>query len=154
MTSRIIGNTFYSDQLVRFSHCDPAGIVFYPQYFIMFNGLVEDWFNQGLGLNYARYITEHRLGFPIVNLSCDFVAPSTIGEMITLGLRLEHMGRSSLKLAMDCSYQGKERLRANMVLVTMNLDEGRAVQTPDDLRALMTGFMEGRLDINQYARHA
>ena len=51
---RILGDTFYSDMLVRFSHCDPAGIVFYPQYFIMFNGLVEDWFNQGLGLNYAR----------------------------------------------------------------------------------------------------
>jgi hypothetical protein len=41
-----------------------------------------------------------------------------------------------------------------MVLVTMNLDEGRAVQTPDDLRVLMTGFMEGRLDINRYERHA
>jgi hypothetical protein len=55
---RILGDIFYSDMLVRFSHCDPAGIVFYPQYFIMFNGLVEDWFNQGLGLNYAHYITE------------------------------------------------------------------------------------------------
>ena len=50
---RILGDTFHSDMLVRFSHCDPAGIVFYPQYFIMFNGLVEDWFNQGLGVNYG-----------------------------------------------------------------------------------------------------
>jgi 4-hydroxybenzoyl-CoA thioesterase len=154
MTTRIIGNTFHSDQLVRFSHCDPAGIVFYPQYFIMFNGLVEDWFNQGLGLNYARYITEHRLGFPIVNLTCDFTTPSKIGEVITLGLKLERMGKSSLKLVMDCSYQGVERLKANMVLVTMNLDQGRAVPIPDDLRELMAGFMEGRLDINQYERHA
>ena len=76
---RILGDTFYSDMLVRFSHCDPAGIVFYPQYFIMFNGLVEDWFNQGMGLNYARTITEDRLGLPIVNLNCDLVAPSQIG---------------------------------------------------------------------------
>ena len=154
MTTRIIGNTFYSDQLVRFSHCDPAGIVFYPQYFIMFNGLVEDWFNQGLGVNYARYITEHRLGFPIVNLTCDFVAPSTIGEIITLGLTLEHQGRSSLKLAVDCTYQGEVRLKANMVLVTMHLDEGRAVPAPDELRTLMSGFREGRLDINQFERRA
>ncbi len=82
--TRSVGDGFYSDMLVRFSHCDPAGIVFYPQYFIMFNGLVEDWFNQCLGLNYARYITEHRLGFPTVSLTCDFVAPSKIGEIITL----------------------------------------------------------------------
>ncbi|MCZ7597008.1 MAG: acyl-CoA thioesterase [Gammaproteobacteria bacterium] len=90
---RIIGDTFYSDRLVRFSHCDPAGIVFYPQYFIMFNGLVEDWFNQGLGVNYARYITEHKLGFPIVSLNCEFSATSTIGEIITPGAEAGAAGK-------------------------------------------------------------
>src|SRR4030065_467548 len=94
---RILGDTFHSDMLVRFSHCDPAGIVFYPQYFIMFNGLVEDWFNQGVGGNYARTITEHRLGFPIVKLECDFIAPSKIGEIITLALKLERLGNSSME---------------------------------------------------------
>ena len=29
--------------LVRFAHCDPAGIVFFPRYMEMFNNLVEDW---------------------------------------------------------------------------------------------------------------
>ena len=28
---------------IRFSHCDPAGIVYFPHYFDMFNGLIEDW---------------------------------------------------------------------------------------------------------------
>ena len=27
---------------IRFSHCDPAGIVYFPHYFDMFNGLVEE----------------------------------------------------------------------------------------------------------------
>ena len=107
---RIIGDTFYSDRLVRFSHCDPAGIVFYPQYFIMFNGLVEDWFNQGLGVNYARYITEHKLGFPIVSLNCEFSATSTIGEIITLGLKLERLGRSSMEIAVDRLDERKRKL--------------------------------------------
>ena len=31
---------------VRFSHCDPAGIVYFPHYFDMFNGLIEDWYTQ------------------------------------------------------------------------------------------------------------
>ena len=34
---------------VRFSHCDPAGIVYFPHYFDMFNGLIEDWYGQELG---------------------------------------------------------------------------------------------------------
>lgn len=151
-STRIIGDTFYSDMLVRFSHCDPAGIVFYPQYFIMFNGLVEDWFNQGLGLDYARYITEHRLGFPTVSINCEFVAPSKIGEVITLALRLEKLGRSSATLAIDCTYQGERRLSCKNVLVAMDLDQQKAVPIPDDLRTLLAAFQEGRLDINSYRR--
>lgn len=142
-STRIVGDTFYSDKLVRFSHCDPAGIVFYPHYFVMFNGLVEDWFNQGLGLDYARYITGHRLGFPIVSLACDFVAPSKIGEIITFGLRVEKLGRSSFTLAIDCRHEDERRLSAQTVLVTMDLDRGKAVSIPDDLRALFSAFREG-----------
>ena len=33
---------FERDVLIRFSHCDPAGIVFFPQYLVMFNNHVED----------------------------------------------------------------------------------------------------------------
>jgi DNA-binding MarR family transcriptional regulator len=40
---------FRRPRLIRFSDCDPAGIVFYPQYFVMLNGLVEDWVNEGWG---------------------------------------------------------------------------------------------------------
>ena len=41
---------------VRFSHCDPAGIVYFPHYFDIFNGLIEDWYEQELGYNYADLI--------------------------------------------------------------------------------------------------
>jgi 4-hydroxybenzoyl-CoA thioesterase len=147
MATKILHDTFYSERLVRFSYCDPAGIVFFPQYFIMFNGLVEDWFNSGMGLDYATYITEHRLGFPVVSLGCEFISPSKIGEKITLGLKLLHIGKSSLKLGMSCHYQGKERVRANLVLVAMDLDKERAVPVPDDLRLLMTRFQKGELHV-------
>ena len=150
MSSRVIGDTFYTDRLVRFSYCDPAGIVFYPQYFVMFNGLVEDWFNQGLGVDYAGYINEHRRGFPMVSLSCDFKIPSKIGEVITLALKVRELGHSSLKLRVACLYQGQERVHADLVLVTMDLDAGRAVAIPDELRLLMAGFQAGKLDINSY----
>ena len=150
MSSRIIGNTFYSDRLIRFSYCDPAGIVFYPQYFVMFNGLVEDWFNQGLGLDFAGIINDRRLGLPTVNLNCDFMEPSKIGEVIALGLKVEALGRSSLKLRIACQYGGRERVRANLVLVTVNLDTGLAIPIPDDLRHVMAGFQDGKFDINSY----
>ena len=40
--------SFTTTRKVRFEHCDPAGIVFYPRYFEMINGTVEDWFEEDL----------------------------------------------------------------------------------------------------------
>ena len=61
---------FCRDRRIRFSDCDPAGIVFYPQYFVMFNGLVEDWFNEGLGVGYRKVVIERRIGRPPVGIPC------------------------------------------------------------------------------------
>ena len=33
---------FVFPQKVRFQHCDPAGIVFYPRYFEMLNTTIEE----------------------------------------------------------------------------------------------------------------
>ena len=41
---------------IRFGHCDPAGIVYFPQYLVMLNGLLEDWFTDGLGVSYAELL--------------------------------------------------------------------------------------------------
>src|SRR5205085_11874443 len=87
---------FVSEKLIRFHHCDPAGIVFYPQYFVLFNELVEDWFNEGLGVDFATFHTVDRLGVPMAHLECDFLAPSKIGETLTLTLRVKRIGRTSL----------------------------------------------------------
>lgn len=147
MTTGTKKDVFYSDMLVRFSHCDPAGIVFYPHYFVMFNGLVEDWFNHGLAINYANFITERRLGLPIVSLNCDFIGPSKIGEVITLALKLEHIGNSSLRLAIHAIYEEQKRLAAQLTLVVTSLDGLRAMAVPEDLRARLTDFQQGKLDI-------
>lgn len=47
---------FSRARLIRFSDSDPAGVVFYPQYFVMFNGLVEDWFNEVMSPEGPRWL--------------------------------------------------------------------------------------------------
>ena len=51
---------FEGNKLIRFHHCDPAGIVFYPEYFVLFNELIEDWFNEGLGLDFAKFHSDRQ----------------------------------------------------------------------------------------------
>ncbi|MCT9810159.1 acyl-CoA thioesterase [Acidovorax sp. Be4] len=122
---------------IRFAHCDPAGIVFFPQYLVMLNGLVEDWCTDGLGVNYSELLTTRRIGLPIVRLDCEFRAISRMGDDVTLGLAVERVGRSSLTLALHCRAGTQERMRSRQVLVTTDLDTHQARALPDDMRAAL-----------------
>lgn len=139
-------NVFYSDTLVRFSHCDPAGIIFYPHYFVMFNGLVEDWFNHALEIDYADFITTRRLGLPMVNIQCDFLIPSKIGEVITLTLEVERIGNSSLVLKTQCVLDRQTRVSALLTLCVFSFETRRAQPIPADLRQRVTEFRQGQLE--------
>ena len=44
---------FQALRRVRFSDCDPAGIVFFPRYLVMLGGVVEEWFERGLSNTFA-----------------------------------------------------------------------------------------------------
>lgn len=125
---------------IRFAHCDPAGIVYFPQYFVLFNGLVEDWISEALGISYGGLITERRVGLPTVKLDCEFTAVSRMGDDVLLGLALERVGRSSMTLQLDCRGANDLRMRMTQVLVTTNLDTHRAMALHDDLRAAMLRF--------------
>ena len=119
---------------VRFSHCDPAGIVYFPHYFDMFNGLIEDWYGEELGYDYAKMIMESQYAFPFVHIECDFNIPSRIGDVIELILLVEHVGHSSLGIVIVCHRDGLERLRARMVAAMISLKTGKSVSLPQALR--------------------
>ena len=131
------GVEFQRPRLIRFSDCDPAGIVFYPQYFVMLNGLVEDWVSEGLGVGYHALIGERRVGLPTVKLDADFRAVSRMGDRVMLGLSVAQLGSRSITLALRCfePTTGEVRMQVRQVLVTTSLDTHRAIAVPDDMRA-------------------
>ena len=131
---------FTTEIPVRFQHCDPAGIVFYPRYFEMTNQTVEEWFERGLGLPFAELHGARRQGVPAVRIEADFAAPSRLGDALTFGLEVLEIGRSSFTLRVLAACGGEERLRARLVLVLIGLEGGRPVPLPDDLRAAIGRF--------------
>ncbi|QIL84128.1 acyl-CoA thioesterase [Diaphorobacter sp. HDW4A] len=130
---------------IRFAHCDPAGIIFFPQYLMLFNGLVEDWFNEGLGVSYAGMLGDQRTGLPIVHLECDFRAVTRMGETVEFGLTVTRMGSRSLTLDMDChgagGADGVLRVSARKVLVFTSLDTHEAIAAPAHIRAAIERWM-------------
>ena len=133
---------FERELMIRFAHCDPAGIVFFPQYLVMLNNLVEDWFNEGLGIAYAELLGPRRTGLPTVSLSCEFTAPSRMGETVALGLAVERIGGASITLQLGCRLGDETRMRVRQVLVATSLDTHRAIALPDDVRAALERFQQ------------
>jgi 4-hydroxybenzoyl-CoA thioesterase len=138
-------NAFRTQVLVRFAHCDPAGIVFFPRYMEMFNNLVEDWCRDGLRISFAEMHLERGWGLSTVHLEVDFVAPSFLGEELTGALSVHNIGASSVRLEMAlCGSDGSDRVRGQMVLVMVDARSKRARPLPDDLRARMSVFQPER----------
>lgn len=137
------GEVFEIVETVRFAHCDPAGIVFFPQYLVMLNTLHERWFGEALGVPYHDYVGQRRLGVPTVRLECDFTAVSRHGDRLRQRLALNKLGRTSIDVAAEfVAVDGELRARFRQVLVCTSLATHRPQPLPDDLRAGMQRFLK------------
>ncbi len=136
-----IAGSFELQKLVRFQHCDPAGIVFYPQYFVLFHELIEDWFNDGLRLNYADFIANQKLGVPTVRIEVDFFAPSKIGDTLQMRLVVKRIGTSSIALSLAAFAGDVLRVRVKQTIVLFSLERRESVAIPDDLRRRLSQFL-------------
>ncbi len=132
---------FESQKRIRFHHCDPAGIVFYPQYFVLMNELVEDWFNDGLGVDFARFHAEGRHGIPMAHIECDFLAPSKVGETLAFRLAVQQDRRLARSRSPSRPAPASEaRVRATLVVVQASLDTRRAVPFSPEFRAKLARY--------------
>lgn len=65
---------------VDWGHCDPAGIVFYPNYFRWFDQCTSALF-ENAGLPLPKLYREHDLrGFPLLDVRATFLTSATFGD--------------------------------------------------------------------------
>lgn len=129
---------FETAHRIRFSECDPAGIIFYPQYFVLFNDLLEAWVDSLLPGGFAGLVGHRRYGLPTVHLEAEFKAISRLGDDVILALEVRRLGTKSLTLALACAGRdGKTRMAVKQTVVATSLDTHTAVPIPDDLRSAL-----------------
>ena len=85
---------FIKEEQIRFQHVDYAGIVFYPRYFEMLNCIVEDFYDETLGLPFNKM--HETGGIPTVDLKVQFMKPARLGEVLTKYFWIKNIGGSSL----------------------------------------------------------
>jgi 4-hydroxybenzoyl-CoA thioesterase len=81
---------------IEWGDCDPAGIVFYPRYFAMFDASTAALFNAALGMTKAAWTARFGiLGIPMVDTRATFSVPSAHGDDVVIESRVTAFRRSS-----------------------------------------------------------
>jgi 4-hydroxybenzoyl-CoA thioesterase len=133
--------TFEFAQKIRFSHCDPAGVLYFPHVFEFVNDTVEDWFEKGLDMPFNAFHMEHRFGNPVVRTECEFLRPCRFGDELTMELAPTHIGRSSMEFRIVARVLGEERMRVRHRTAMISMDTFRSMAIPDALRARAESFL-------------
>jgi len=137
---------FQMQQHVRFQHCDPAAMVFYPRYFEMINLTVEEWFRIGLGWDFHQMHEVDDRGIPTAKIAVDFSAPSRLGDVLDWSLEVKRIGTSSLDVEIVASCEGELRLTCRSTLVQFVKSTGRPVAWDGPIRDRICAFEEQGTD--------
>ena len=129
--------------LIEWGDCDPADIVFYPNYFRWFDASTAAHFRSA-GLPKPKLVTDYNVvGFPMVDTRARFLVPSRFGDEVVIETRIAAVGRSSFEVEHRLmrgdvlAVEGFEK----RVLVAKSADGAglKSVPVPEDVRALFTG---------------
>ena len=120
---------------LRFAHCDPAGIAYYPRLLELADAAIEDWTAAVLGVPRRTMHLELGLGMPTVDLRADFAATSRLGDPLDFAVAVERVGRSSVGLSVEVACAGERRFGVRYAQVLVRAATGHAEPWPAEWRA-------------------
>ena len=121
---------------VRFQHCDPAGIVFFPRYYEMLNLAIERFFEDEVGRSFHRLHLDEGLGVPTVRIETEFRAVSRLEDRLRIGLTIERVGGSSVRFHLAIRGEdGSVRVETRHTLVAIDMETTRSIPWPEAIGA-------------------
>jgi 4-hydroxybenzoyl-CoA thioesterase len=92
---------------IEWCDCDPAGIIFYPRYFEIFDTCTAALIERALGMNKIDYLKAYDFaGHPVVETRARFRQPTRFGDDVAIETKLVECGRSSFKIEHRLSKAG------------------------------------------------
>lgn len=90
----------YRRQLtIEWGHCDPAGIVFNPRFFEMFDASTWMLFETALGVKQQELASTYGIiGIALVDARANFMKPAKFGDVIEIASRIKEFRRSSFEV--------------------------------------------------------
>ena len=85
---------------IEWGDCDPAGIVFYPRYFEMFEACIAALFERASGMTKYQMLKAYDFsGYPVVEARAQFLAPAKYGDDVLAETSISAFRRSSFDVS-------------------------------------------------------
>jgi 4-hydroxybenzoyl-CoA thioesterase len=84
---------------IEWGDCDPAGIIYYPRYFEIFDASTAALIERALGMRKRDYLKAYDFaGHPLVNAQSRFLIPTRFGDEVTVETAVTALRRSSFEV--------------------------------------------------------
>jgi acyl-CoA thioester hydrolase len=118
---------------LTYGDCDPAGIVYYAQYFRWMEHLHTTWW-LAVGERIDQMKERHGVELVTRHTGCEFTAPARPFDVLVAELTAEAVGRTSYRMRIDFGLEGGGPVATgDLTLVTIDRD-GRPAPVPEALR--------------------
>jgi 4-hydroxybenzoyl-CoA thioesterase len=128
---------------IQFGDCDPAGIVYYPNYFRFFDNATAALVSAALGMNKRAWLEAYGIaGIPMVDTGANFVRPARFGDVVEIRSEITELGRSSFSVRHVLSHGGEVAVEASEKRVWVVKDAAGNIKSaplPDDVRHVLGG---------------
>lgn len=125
-------------QKIRYSDCDPQGIVFNGNYARYWDDAVTDWFEEaGFGGEQLGGI-----GADVVTarLEIDFKAAATLGDVIETSIEVERFGKTSMTVGIETRRASDDAVvvEGRAVYVFVDPEDFRPAPVPEEIRQVFS----------------
>jgi 4-hydroxybenzoyl-CoA thioesterase len=127
---------------IQFGDCDPAGIVYYPNYFRFFDNATAALLSAAFAMHKRNWLEHFGIaGIPMVDTGARFIKPSRFGDVVDIRSEITELGRSSFSVKHTLLGDGEIAIEAHEKRVWVVRDEQggiRSAPLPDDVRQLLS----------------
>jgi 4-hydroxybenzoyl-CoA thioesterase len=126
---------------IEWGDCDPAGIVFYPRYFALFDSCTTAMFSQALGMSKYQFTKHYGFtGYPMVDTRARFLKPTRYGDDVVIETTVTEFRRSSFDVRHRLTKDGELAVECIDTRVWAERDPNdpekiRGVPVPEDVIA-------------------
>lgn len=121
----------HREHIIEWGQCDAAGIVFYPQYYIMFDSCTSLLFERAGWPRGSMFKTFDIHGLPLVETRATYSFPLRFGDAVVIETSVAEWRRSSFVMRHDIRKDGKLAVEASEIRVWA----GRHPDDPSRMKA-------------------